>query len=123
MKITRKIEELTPEFVEKLKKWFSQQSMQCFLDANDEKNKDFALKKHNIQRVTTISDVENFGVCRDKIVIRYGELFLCDSKHAGGKFCVCQHVKGKKHHKVVLELTDANHYKNYAAGYFAVPCL
>lgn len=123
MKITRKIEELTPEFIEKLKKWFSQQTRQHFFEAKNEKNKEISLKLHKIQRVTTISDVEHFGVCRDTIVIRYGELFLCDSKHTGGKFAVCQHIKGKKHHKVILVLTDANDYKNYTAGYFAVPFL
>lgn len=123
MKVIRKLEELTPEFIEKLKIWLSQQLRQYFYEANDEKTKEFALKLHKIQRITTISDVEHFGVCRDNIVIRYGELFLCDSKYAGGKLCVCQHIKGKKHHKVILELTDTNNYKNYTAGYFAVPFL
>lgn len=123
MKVTRTLDELTPEFIEKLQKWFQNQHRAYFYEANDEKSKEFALKLHKIQSVTTMSDIENYGVCRDNIVIRYGELFLCDSKHAGGKFCVCQHIKGKKHHKVILELTDTNHYKNYIAGYFAVPFL
>lgn len=118
MKILRKEEELTPEMLEKIKEYVSK------LKYNDYVRADFMFAENKkIQAVQTIDNILKFGVAVDMPVIRFGELFICDSKHANCDLCICKLVKGKKQHIVLHKILDNIDYKNFCSGYFAIPYL
>ena len=117
---------LTDEYLEKVKDWVSNLLWQDFHDcrySNDKGKVNTIRIRRKLERVQSLSDVIFFGNAHDMKVIRFGELFICDSKYSKGDLCICKLIKGSKGHKVLHVIAKNNSYENYSQGYFAVPLL
>lgn len=117
--ILRYKKDLTPEMIQKINSWLKTLTKEDFLNAKyDAKH---LAKEKKLETCQTIGDVIHFGTAQNEKVIRFGEVFLVDSKYANGDLCIVEHLRSKKGHKILYKL--ATNYKNYSCGYFAIPVL
>jgi len=53
--------------------------------------------------------------------LKIGDYFLLDSIYEHNYLCLCQKIRGKKHHKVIKKLAKKSHFNNFSWGFFEIP--
>ena len=106
--------------IEKIKIWLNS------LSANDFETVTAPLitgynTPENVFKAEKIGKAKKLKVL-DTSKIKVGDYFIVDSIYSQkGDLCLCQKIKGKRHHKIIEVLAKKSQFNNFSWGFFEVP--